>query len=234
MRYFQRRHRRGQQPAARAIRMIANGAILLLRQSTAGRSSHLGNWIASIYKTIFRKRLKDLLAIDQRLRDNAGLQAFLRTAMPAKKSTAPPCPDSCPDPCPCGQPKSYADCCGRWHAGAAAPTAEALMRSRYSAFVLALEPYLRSTWHASTRPADVQADENTRWLGLTIKRFEATGADSAIVEFVARYKIGGRAQRLHEVSRFVREDGRWYYINGDLDGDLDGDGKVHDAVAGQR
>jgi len=139
----------------------------------------------------------------------AGLMTLRPTAMPPKKNSA--------TPCPCGQPKDYADCCGIYHAGVAAPTAEALMRSRYSAYVLALEPYLLATWHTSTRPTDVTAEEKTRWLGLTIKRFEATGADRALVEFVARYKIGGRAQRLHEVSRFVREDGRWYYVDGQFD-----------------
>lgn len=124
-------------------------------------------------------------------------------------------------PCPCGLPKNYASCCGPYHQGAAAPTAEALMRSRYSAYVLALEAYLRSTWHASTRPPAAEADAKTRWLGLELKRHESTGADSAIVEFVARYKIAGRAQRLHEVSRFVREQGRWYYLDGAFDGDFD-------------
>jgi SEC-C motif-containing protein len=132
--------------------------------------------------------------------------------MPPKKSTANPHPSACP----CGQPKDYAECCGPFHAGAPAPTAEALMRSRYSAYVLALEAYLQATWHASTRPAQAGADEETRWLGLQIKRHEATGADSALVEFVARYKCAGRAHRLHEISRFVREDGRWYYVDGEF------------------
>lgn len=127
-------------------------------------------------------------------------------------------------PCPCGQPRDYADCCGVYHDGLAAPTAEALMRSRYSAYVLGLEAYVLATWHVSTRPADASPDANTRWLGLSIKRCAATGGDSAIVEFVARYKIGGRAQRLHETSRFVREDGRWYYVDGQFD----------DPVAAQR
>ena len=119
-------------------------------------------------------------------------------------------------PCPCGLPRSYAECCGACHAGEPAPTAEALMRSRYSAYVLGLEPYLRATWHTTTRP-DVQTslcDPATRWLGLEIKRSESTGSDETVVEFVARYKIGGRAYRLHETSRFVREDGRWYYVDG--------------------
>ena len=91
------------------------------------------------------------------------------------------------------------------------------MRSRYSAYVHRLETYLLATWHPSTRPLPtlfVEA-ENPRWLGLEIKRHEMTGADSAIVEFVARYKDGGRARRLHESSRFVREDGRWFYVDGD-------------------
>jgi SEC-C motif-containing protein len=102
--------------------------------------------------------------------------------------------------------------------GATAPTAEALMRSRYSAYVLALEHYLLATWHSSTRPTqlDLAADEKTQWLGLEIKRHEKTGADSAIVEFVARYKTGGRAHRLHETSRFIREDGRWHYVDGEF------------------
>jgi len=90
------------------------------------------------------------------------------------------------------------------------------MRSRYSAYVLKLDAYLLSTWHASTRPRHLDLGDGavtTRWLGLEIKRHEPRGEDSAIVEFVARYKVGGRAQRLHEVSRFVREDGRWYYLD---------------------
>lgn len=90
------------------------------------------------------------------------------------------------------------------------------MRSRYSAYVLKLEAYLRSSWHASTRPRHPDPDEGaaaTKWLGLEIKRHETRGEDSAIVEFVARYKVGGRARRLHEVSRFIREDGHWYYLD---------------------
>ena len=133
--------------------------------------------------------------------------------MPAPK----PEPNPAAMPCPCGQPKDYADCCGAYHAGAAAPSAEALMRARYSAYVLGLESYLLGTWHTSTRPSDVAPDAMARWLGLAIKRFEATDADRAIVEFVARYKVGGRAHRLHETSRFVREDGRWFYLDGDVD-----------------
>jgi len=91
------------------------------------------------------------------------------------------------------------------------------MRSRYSAYVHRLETYLLATWHTGTRPSSPLFDrvDNPRWLGLEIKRHETTGSDSAIVEFVAHYKIGGRAHRLHESSRFVREDGRWFYVDGD-------------------
>lgn len=92
------------------------------------------------------------------------------------------------------------------------------MRSRYAAYVLGLEPYLLATWHPSTRPAELKLDEDPpqRWLGLSIKRHEVQDENNAIVEFVARYKVGGRAYRLHENSRFVREDGRWFYVDGDI------------------
>ncbi len=121
--------------------------------------------------------------------------------------------------CPCGSP-DYARCCGRFHAGAIADSAEQLMRSRYSAYVLGLEDYLSTTWHADTRPAviDLGSAEYsaTNWLGLDVKRHVSDG-DQAVVEFVARYRIGGgSAQRLHEISRFARIDGRWYYIDGEF------------------
>ena len=124
-------------------------------------------------------------------------------------------------PCPCRLPATlprYADCCGRFHVGAApAPDAEALMRSRYSAYVLGLADYLLATWHASTRPAAVEPDPaGLKWLGLEIRRHVVADAEHASVEFVARSKLGGRAHRLHELSRFVREDGRWYYVDGDV------------------
>lgn len=92
------------------------------------------------------------------------------------------------------------------------------MRSRYVAYALGLEPYLLATWHPSTRPAtlDLDAEPRPRWIGLDIKRHETRGDDRAIVEFVARYRVAGRAHRLHETSRFVREDGRWFYVDGDF------------------
>ena len=121
-------------------------------------------------------------------------------------------------PCPCGKGNSYESCCGPLHRGGVAADAEALMRSRYSAYVLHLEPYLLSTWHPATRPPQLGFDDQpeVKWLALQVKRHE-TAADSAIVEFVARYRQGGRGQRLHEVSRFVREAGRWYYVDGKID-----------------
>ena len=91
------------------------------------------------------------------------------------------------------------------------------MRSRYSAYVLQLSPYLLTTWHASTRPATVEFEAGTKWLGLRLKSFRETAPDRAEVEFVARYRVGGSpAVRLHELGRFVREDDRWYYMDGDL------------------
>lgn len=92
------------------------------------------------------------------------------------------------------------------------------MRSRYSAYVLKQPAYLLATWHPETRPPSLELGDGdggvTRWLGLTVKAQREAG-DQAVVEFVARYKIGGAsAQRLHETSRFVREGGRWYYVDG--------------------
>jgi SEC-C motif-containing protein len=119
--------------------------------------------------------------------------------------------------CPCGHAAAYADCCGRYHAGTPAPTAEALMRSRYSAYVLGLEGYLLDTWAAETRPAtlDIHSGPQPRWLGLEVKQHKENG-DQAQVEFVARHKINGRAHRMHELSCFVRRDGRWYYLDGEF------------------
>lgn len=95
------------------------------------------------------------------------------------------------------------------------------MRSRYTAYVLGLEDYLRVTWHASTRPTALNLGTQpvAKWLGLDVKSRQAADAEdtAASVEFVARYRVGGRAVRLHEVSRFVCEAGRWYYVDGVVD-----------------
>lgn len=118
--------------------------------------------------------------------------------------------------CPCGSGKPLAQCCARWHASLQAPSAEALMRSRYSAYVLRNEPYLLATWHPRTRPASIGFEPGTKWLGLAVKSARDLGPDEAEVRFVARYRVGGQpAVRLQERSRFVREDGRWLYLDGD-------------------
>ena len=85
------------------------------------------------------------------------------------------------------------------------------MRSRYIAYALGLERYLLDTWHPDTRPGRLELDRtpHTRWIGL-----EVCAAGDDTVEFVARCRIGGRAQRLHEISEFRREGGRWYYVTG--------------------
>ena len=127
--------------------------------------------------------------------------------------------------CPCGKlsaskkPLSFAACCARYlndFDNTPAPDSISLMRSRYSAFVLKRADYLLATWHTSTRPADVSPDDATKWLGLEVRRHTVTDADHAQVEFVARYRIAGRGARIHELSRFVREAGRWYYLADDL------------------
>ncbi|MFM1908085.1 MAG: hypothetical protein RLZZ591_1762 [Pseudomonadota bacterium] len=125
--------------------------------------------------------------------------------------------------CPCGRDLPYGDCCGRWHAGfdqgLHAPTPEALMRSRYSAYALGLMDYLLATWHPATAPGDLELPP-VKWLGLEVRHAEQAG-DAGVVEFVARCRsfqlAGGRAERMHESSRFVREHGRWLYIDGVVD-----------------
>ncbi|UQN69627.1 YchJ family protein [Burkholderia multivorans] len=137
-----------------------------------------------------------------------------------------------PDACPCGgaspakggkaTPPRYADCCGRFiDGGAPAPSALELMRSRYTAYVLGALDYLRATWDARTCPPDLDIDPDApdapRWLGLAIKRHATLDETHAEVEFVARYKVGGRAYRLHETSRFTRDEhGFWRYVDGDV------------------
>jgi SEC-C motif-containing protein len=91
------------------------------------------------------------------------------------------------------------------------------MRSRYSAYVLGLSDYLLATWHPGTRPSQLDFSDAgaTRWLGLEVRQHRQSDDDHATVEFVARYRVGGGpAVRLHEISRFVRENGRWFYLDG--------------------
>ena len=122
---------------------------------------------------------------------------------------------STPKICPC-QNAQYVNCCGVYHAGKYPENAEKLMRSRYSAYVLELEDYLLKTWHHSTRPTEALFDDQkTQWLELKVKSFtESADQQSATVEFVAIYKINGKAHRLHEISRFVHEGGQWFYVDG--------------------
>jgi SEC-C motif-containing protein len=137
-----------------------------------------------------------------------------------------------PVDCPCGgaapnqrdsdKPPRFVKCCGRFiDGGAVAPTALELMRSRYSAYALGESQYLRDTWATQTCPADldvgIDAPDAPRWLGLQIKRHTPLDDTHAEVEFIARYKVGGRAHRLHESSRFIKgEDGCWRYVDGDV------------------
>ncbi len=120
--------------------------------------------------------------------------------------------------CPCDSGLAYGECCGPWHAGLRegihAPTPEALMRSRYSAYVLGQIDYLLTTWHASTSPGELELSP-VKWLGLEVRHAQATG-DAGVVEFVARLRENGKGVRLHEISRFVREDGAWRYIDAQM------------------
>jgi SEC-C motif-containing protein len=124
--------------------------------------------------------------------------------------------------CPCGRTTAKGQalnmdaCCGPYHAGQATPDAESLMRSRYSAFVLGDVTYLLATWHSSQRPLELTLETGGKWLGLEIKQHRSTGDHTAEVEFVARFRVGGKAVRQHERSRFVLEDGRWFYVDGDV------------------
>jgi SEC-C motif-containing protein len=105
-----------------------------------------------------------------------------------------------------------------WHKGLAegvhAPTPEALMRSRYSAYAIGLIDYLLATWHPSTAPGELVLSP-VKWINLEVRNAQEAG-DAGVVEFVARCRVNGRAQRLHEISNFVRMDGRWYYIDGQI------------------
>jgi SEC-C motif domain protein len=139
--------------------------------------------------------------------------------------------------CPCrtleAQAIPYDECCGRWHAGwlhkQYAATPEELMRSRYSAYALArqdnpqglqLLQYLLDTWHVSTLPDDLELSP-TQWVGLQVLHSEQS-AQAGVVEFIARYKDGGKAHKMHEISRFILQDAslelpaRWQYIDGQM------------------
>ncbi|GAA2309473.1 YchJ family protein [Streptomyces kunmingensis] len=121
--------------------------------------------------------------------------------------------------CPCGLAEPYENCCGRYHSGSAsAPTPEALMRSRYTAFTRKDAAYLLRTWHPDTRPPSIDFDPALTWAGLEILETTDGSAfhQSGTVTFRARYKDGGRAGALHERSQFLRVAGAWVYVDGDF------------------
>lgn len=120
--------------------------------------------------------------------------------------------------CPCGSGNTYTACCRQYHEGKTVPSAEALMRSRYSAYVRQLGAYLHRSWHPSTRPSKKHLKnlDETQWVGLDIVRTEAGSVfdNDGVVEFIARYQDPqGQIQQMHEVSRFCKQDGKWYYLD---------------------
>jgi SEC-C motif-containing protein len=116
--------------------------------------------------------------------------------------------------CPCGLGDDYDSCCGRMHAGLPAPTAESLMRSRYSAFAVGDAEYLLRTWHPSGRPRTLDLDPALQWTRLAVLETQAGGLfDTAgTVRFRAVYVEGGKRGVHAETSRFVRENGTWTYL----------------------
>ena len=118
------------------------------------------------------------------------------------------------DRCPCGQPTPYEDCCGACHRGQPAATALALMRSRFTAYVVGDEAHLRRTWHPETRPARVRIDPGQEWLALRILNTTNGGMfdREGTVEFRAEYRVAGRVDAMQENSRFVRDGGQWVYV----------------------
>ncbi|MFE6775221.1 YchJ family protein [Streptomyces sp. NPDC057702] len=134
---------------------------------------------------------------------------------PATRPTAEPIVEPLA-PCPCGLDASYRQCCGSLHTGhTMAATAERLMRSRYSAFVVRDAAYLLRSWHLSTRPGGISFDAAQRWTGLEVLRTEGGTAfhTDGTVEFRADFTVGGHAHSQHELSRFVRQDGHWVYLS---------------------
>ncbi|MFE7318297.1 YchJ family protein [Streptomyces sp. NPDC057555] len=134
----------------------------------------------------------------------------------ARRKPPAPAPVTEDSPCPCGREASYGECCAPFHQGrVAAPTAERLMRSRYSAFAVGDTAYLLRSWHPATRPAVLELDPAQRWTGLTIL---ATTGGSAFhqegtVAFRAHYEVRGHTGSQYENSRFTREDGQWVYVD---------------------
>ncbi|MFE9042397.1 YchJ family protein [Streptomyces sp. NPDC012421] len=143
-----------------------------------------------------------------------------KTGPRPRPRTPAPAPVTAGAPCPCGLDAAYGTCCGRFHTGtgATAPTAELLMRSRYSAFVVGDAAYLLRTWAPETRPGGLDLDPGMRWTGLEIlDTSEGTPFHQrGTVTFRARYVHGGEPGALHERSRFTRHDGAWVYVDGEF------------------
>ncbi|MER6912102.1 YchJ family metal-binding protein [Streptomyces sp. NPDC000594] len=141
-----------------------------------------------------------------------------RSSPRPRRSSAAPAPAAltAEAPCPCGLPFAYGVCCGRCHAGENAATAEALMRSRYSAFVAGDTAYLLRTWHPATRPPALELDPAMRWSGLEIVATEDGTAfhTTGTVTFRARYRHHGQRGELYERSTFERVGGAWVYVDG--------------------
>ena len=122
--------------------------------------------------------------------------------------------------CPCGSGKTFAACCESYLTGTAhAPTAEALMRSRYTAYTRNNMDYLLRTWDRETRPAALEEETELAWAGLTILSTQAgqPGDTAGSVEFIARYRFDGADRQIHETSRFRQHDGEWFYLDGKVD-----------------
>ncbi|NQX10701.1 SEC-C domain-containing protein [Microbacteriaceae bacterium VKM Ac-2855] len=123
------------------------------------------------------------------------------------------------DACPCGSKLHYSECCRPAHIGdQPSPTAERLMRSRYSAYALHFDPYLLASWHPTTRPATIEFDDDFSWRRLQIVDVARGGEadDEGIVEFRASYRTDEGLGLLHERSAFIRENGRWFYLDGTI------------------
>ncbi|MAL83253.1 MAG: Zn-binding protein [Idiomarina sp.] len=123
------------------------------------------------------------------------------------------------EPCPCGLDKTYQDCCFAYHSGeATAQSPEALMRSRYSAFVGRLASYLEATWHSSSRPPLLDLSDSPNWLKLQVIS-SSVDQNKGQVHFRAFYKDGNDVAFMEEQSDFVQENGKWYYLDGRVNND---------------
>lgn len=127
-----------------------------------------------------------------------------------------------PPPCPCGSGKLYSNCCQSFHLqNTQAPTAESLMRARYCAYALKLNDYIDKTWHSSTRAQNINAEEiGVKWTKLNLKKaWQGSNNTEAFIEFEAHYKVNGKAEKMHEISRFIFEQNQWLYIDGQVTAD---------------